>query len=236
MAINIILSTLVVVSRADNARTHDELSNERLVFKADPIRSDVASIIIVFDPKVFCDLLDDQISQSKFSSAVGSTTGNPQNPDCEILENTKDTDYEMLDTSDKMMNTFASATRAKKPKAVSSELLENIWRIYPETAKHTIRMITQLNRQDVNSKLSRNFGSNDEMLRYLRIKSFSFTDTFFVTKKAESSRGYTCMQIFVSDKGYVYVAAMKSVSEFPKYLKMFAKEVGSPEAIIADSH
>ena len=44
------------------------------------------------------------------------------------------------------------------------------------------------------------------------------------------------MQIFVSDKGYVFIAAMKSVSEFPKALGFFAKEVGVPEAIIADSH
>ena len=44
------------------------------------------------------------------------------------------------------------------------------------------------------------------------------------------------MQIFVSDKGYVFIAAMKSVSEFPKALKMFSKEVQLPEAIIADSH
>ena len=44
------------------------------------------------------------------------------------------------------------------------------------------------------------------------------------------------MQIFVSYNGYVFIAAMKSVSEFPKALKMFAKEVGVPEAIISDSH
>ena len=44
------------------------------------------------------------------------------------------------------------------------------------------------------------------------------------------------MQIFVSDKGYVFIAAMKSVSEFLIALKMFAKEVGVTEAIIADSH
>ena len=30
--------------------------------------------------------------------------------------------------------------------------------------------------------------------------------------------------------------AMDSVKEFPKSLKMFAKEVGLPEAIFADSH
>ena len=44
------------------------------------------------------------------------------------------------------------------------------------------------------------------------------------------------MQIFFSDKGCVYVAAMKSVSGFPKALKMFAMEVGVPEAIIDYSH
>ena len=43
------------------------------------------------------------------------------------------------------------------------------------------------------------------------------------------------MQIFVSDKGYVFIAAMKSFIEFPKVLKMFAKEVGVPEAIISYS-
>ena len=44
------------------------------------------------------------------------------------------------------------------------------------------------------------------------------------------------MQIFVSDMGYVHVTAMKIVSEFSKALKLFAKEVGVPESIIADSH
>ena len=74
------------------------------------------------------------------------------------------------------------------------------------------------------------------MLRYRRIKSFFFIDAFFVTKKAESSRGYTCMQIFVSDMGYDDLISMKHVNEFSKALNLFSKEVGVPEAIIADSH
>ena len=134
------------------------------------------------------------------------------------------------------MRGFASATRAEKRKGVSPELLEKIWRIGNSTAKRTIRTTTQLNRQEANSKLSSNFVTNGCILRYIRIKSYFFTDTFFVTKKAESSRCYTCLQIFVWDKGCVFIAAMKSVSEFPIALKMFAKEVGVPEAIIADSH
>ena len=35
---------------------------------------------------------------------------------------------------------------------------------------------------------------------------------------------------------YVHVTSMKSVSEYSKALKLFAKDVGVPEAIIADSH
>ena len=44
------------------------------------------------------------------------------------------------------------------------------------------------------------------------------------------------MHIFVSDKGYVYVSEIKIVREFPKVIKLFAKEVGVPVAIISDSH
>ena len=55
-------------------------------------------------------------------------------------------------------------------------------------------------------------------------------------KKAASSIWYTCMHIIFYDKGYAHVAVMKSVSEFPKDLKMFSKEVGVTEYIKTDSH
>ena len=64
--------------------------------------------------------------------------------------------------------------------------------------------------------------------------SLLFTDTFFVTKKATSKRGNTCMQIFVSDKGFVFVVPMKSKGEFVNALKLFAKEVGVTEALVVD--
>ena len=83
------------------------------------------------------------------------------------------------------MDAFDSATHAENPKGVDAKLLQKIWRIDPETEKLTIKTTTQLNRQDVNSKLSSNFGNNGRMLRYWQIKLFFFTDTFFVTKKAE---------------------------------------------------
>ena len=118
----------------------------------------------------------------------------------------------------------------------TDKMLEKVWGIDLESAKCTINFITHLNRQaGANGSLSRNFGTNDRMLHYKRIKSFFFTDMFFVTKKAKSSRGYTCMQLFVSDKGFLFVVPMKSVSEFPSALKMFPKEVGVPDYLITDS-
>ena len=74
------------------------------------------------------------------------------------------------------------------------------------------------------------------MLRYRQIKSQFFTDTFFLTAKAKSTRGYTNMQIFVSDKGYVKVYPMKSLTKYPSALRQFAKEVGAPDILVANPH
>ena len=73
------------------------------------------------------------------------------------------------------------------------------------------------------------------MLRYKRIRDHFFMDTFFATKKAgKSSRNNTCCQLFMTDKGFVYVVPMKSKSEVLQAVKQFAKEIGAPEALIND--
>ena len=60
-------------------------------------------------------------------------------------------------------------------------------------------------------------------------------DTFFATKKGgTSSRGNTCCQLFVMDKGFIYVVCMKRKSEVLLAIKQFAKEVGAPDAIVSD--
>ena len=42
------------------------------------------------------------------------------------------------------------------------------------------------------------------------------------------------MQIFVSDKGFVKVYGMKSLTEIPECIKLFAKEVGAPNVFVCD--
>ena len=60
-------------------------------------------------------------------------------------------------------------------------------------------------------------------------------DTFFATKKGgRSSRGHTCCQLFVNDKGFLYVVPMHRKSEVLQAIKQFAKEIGAPTSIIAN--
>ena len=74
------------------------------------------------------------------------------------------------------------------------------------------------------------------MLWYKGISEHFFMDTFFATKKAgKSSCGNICMQVFVTDKGFVYVVAMRSKGDVPLALKVFKKEIGVPDAIIWDA-
>ena len=61
-------------------------------------------------------------------------------------------------------------------------------------------------------------------------------DTLFATSKAKkSSRGHTCAQLFVTDKGFVYIVPMKSESQVLQAIKQFAKAIGAPDALICDA-
>ena len=61
-------------------------------------------------------------------------------------------------------------------------------------------------------------------------------DTFFATSKGgTSTRGRTCCQLFLTDKGFVHVLPMRKRSEVLQAVKQFAKEIGAPDAIICDA-
>ena len=129
-----------------------------------------------------------------------------------------------------------SAVHTERPKGVKPVDLAKVWRIDVETARHTLDITNQLKQQETDGNLSHNFSTNDRMLRYWRINSHFFTNTFFVTKRAKYTRGNTCMQLFVSDKVFVFVVPMKSKGEFPSALKSFAKEIGVPTTLILDPY
>jgi hypothetical protein len=104
--------------------------------------------------------------------------------------------------------------------------------------KRTLEVTSQCRKNTPLGMLSRNYSTNDRMLQYKRIHQQFFMDTFFATKNVKkggkSSRGHTCCQLFLTDKGFVYVVPMTSKSDVLKAVKQFTKEIGAPEAIIAD--
>ena len=128
-----------------------------------------------------------------------------------------------------------SAAHAGKSKGVDPSHLSKIWKIDFKTAERTVEVVSQKSKRTDDSTLSRNYGTNDRMLRCKRINECFFTDTFFSTKKAgKSSRGNICCQRFVTDKGFVYVVPIKSKAEGLQAVKQFAKEIGAPDAVICD--
>ena len=131
---------------------------------------------------------------------------------------------------------FSHSMSASRPRGVTPEHLSKIWRISQEDARRTINMTTQTSVRTQDPTLSHNYGTNDRMLRYKRIQDYFFMDTFFATKKGgRSSQGHTCCQLFVTDKGFLYVIPMQRKSEVLQAIKQFAKEIGAPTLIIADT-
>ena len=211
--------------------------DETVKFDDDPIRASLASVNICFDETLMAERFHDRLLQSKYAASIGSTSAeNPQDPHvCELFGlNPSDSDrHEYWYTPDDMINPqrSVSATHASKPKGINKEHIMKIWRVSEDEDRRTLEVNTQLNMQDSKSNLSRDLSTNDRMLRYKRINSFLFTDTFFGKK---SIRGYTCMQLFVSDKGFVKVYGMKIKGQFTLALKLFTKEVGVPNAFMLD--
>ena len=83
--------------------------------------------------------------------------------------------------------------------------------------------------------LTRNFSNNDRPLRYKHIKDHFFTNTMFASKKVGASCcGNTCMQIFLTDKGYLKVIPMQKKGQVHQAYKLFFKHMGVSDAFVCD--
>ena len=128
-------------------------------------------------------------------------------------------------------------------KNISADQLSKAWKIDRDSAKRTLDVTSQHCKRKVNPALSRNYPTGDRMLWYKQLKEFFFVDTFFITRNTSGKkkgrrttleRGHTCCQLFVTDKGFIYVVLMKTKKEVTQAVKQFAKEIGTPDAIICD--
>ena len=161
-------------------------------------------------------------------SALGATSGQTS-PTlvCDLFTDEIEADLDVF-TSE------ISGLTSRNVHGVSPSSLSKIWTISETQAKATIECNTQLNRQASNNLLSWQLSTNNRMLRYKRIKYEFYSDTILVSRSAKSIRGYSMIQLFVSDKVYMSVYLMKSKSDFPDALHQFCKEVGVPHTLVVD--
>lgn len=194
----------------------------------DPIAAVVASV----DPLLNEEEFQQRISAVHLDTSVGLAAG------CMGPSVFDDDDYifAKIGHSLEVAAATISAVAAGKSEGVSAEALSKCWRISHADAERTLRTTTQLIQHDVNSTLSRNFGTSDRALRYRRIESTFFMDTLIIGKDAHSARGYKYVQVFASDKGFVYIYLMTALTEIPTAVKNFTKEVGIPNVLVADAH
>ena len=115
-----------------------------------------------------------------------------------------------LESEEDMDAFFVSSVHGGPEVGVDARHLSEVWWISHENTKRTIDATTQHGTYNTNPAMNQNYTTNDWMLRYRRITQYFFMDTFFATKKGGTlSRGNTCYQLFVTDKGFIYVVPMK---------------------------
>ena len=253
-----IVSSLITVEESDQVdiavsdvepigKTEDYSGCIGAVREVDTVHTVLGGVTKTLDPVLFAESLSERRDVGAFASSIGATSISDYpylvpDEDTTVTEPMTD-DEDDFDLGDPMsfeeedLYEFfqASGTTASQTSGVSPEFLSKIWRIDVKDAKRTLEMMTQLLKHSEDPTLQRNYSTNDRMLCYKRIHQHFFMDTFYATKKAgKSSRGYTCMQLFVTDKGFVYVVPMKSKGQVSQAMKMFAKEIGAPDAFVCD--
>ena len=128
------------------------------------------------------------------------------------------------------------AAHAVRSQGVNSEHLAKVWRISNEEAERTLEVTRQGSVHTPDSKLAKNYGTNDRMIRYKHFNEYFYMDTLKATEKGgKSTWGNLYCQLFVTDRGFLYVVPMKSRSEVILAVKQFAKDIGVPDAIICDA-
>ncbi len=201
---------------------------------ADEISSVLASVSPIYDDATLYERLSARSDVGKFKASIGSTdapntvylvedddtVATDPSTDASGDDNSDDDDYEharlldeIYDKSTKeeinLDDFLVSAAHARRTQGMDAAQLAKVWRISLDQAERTLDITTQTSVRTSDPKLSRNYGTNDRMLRYKRVNEYFFMDTFFATKKSgKSSRQNTCCQLFVTDKGFVYVVPM----------------------------
>ena len=145
------------------------------------------------DPDGFATAINRKGGISKFAASIGSCTMGSNNAEDIFDANPAPftTDWDALEESLHSMLTPAqisfvkaniTSTEAGRPKGVSPSVLSKLWMIKEPLAKGAVEQNTQLCRYSEDNELSRQYTTNDRMLRYKRLQSVFYSDTMFALK------------------------------------------------------
>ncbi|EJK62678.1 hypothetical protein THAOC_16700 [Thalassiosira oceanica] len=222
------LTSPSLVGHQDSSLPFADIGSVELVLDdGDVFHEGLTSIdLAVRDDDCLSEAIQTNLQNNQFKIAIGASSA------C----NLDDELFEKIGEGIADAGYILSSVGAGTSRGVTAEHLAKVWQIRPQDAERTLKQTTQLNNQSTNSSLSRQFGTNDRMLRYNRLHSVFFTDTMKVSERATSTRGYKYVQLFVSDTGFIYIFFMHEQKDYLDALKAFSKEVGAPDTLVCDPH
>ena len=108
------------------------------------------------------------VSQYISNSEPEDNEPNDDNSTCDDDDRSFDLSFDLdsKGAQEKVAEFFSHVTNASRPCGVTPEHLSKIWRISQEDARRTINTTTQTSVRTQDPTLSRNYGTNDRMLRY----------------------------------------------------------------------
>ena len=141
----------------------------------------------MLDPILISDALEERATAGRFAMSIGSTNVCFDEYLFETMEENGDEPY-CLGELDLDSYFVAGAAHAEAPKGISAEQLSKVWKIDLDLAKNTLDVAMQNCKRVKDPSLSRNYSTNDRMLRYKRIAQFFFMDNFFATRRNLENR------------------------------------------------
>ena len=162
------------------------------------------SISNTLDISSFAAELDHQLAVSSFGIDVGAVVAHTDEYLLPEVSNWYFPTEQAFNNGDYNV----AALNAYAHRGVKPEHLAKVWKIPLEAARRTVDVTSQRYVRPQGNQLTRNYSTGDRALRYRRVRELFFTDTFFAGKKLRSSRGNICAQLFVTNKGFLYVVPM----------------------------
>jgi hypothetical protein len=121
------------------------------------------------------------------------------------------------------------------PAKIDFERLSPYFAFRPhDVMQHILRQTAQLAKSTIHNPRRRHLKSRFQMLRHKRFNEVIATDTYFANEK--SIEGYHCSQVFFGmTSKMLYVAGMKTESEFADVYLDFIRKYGIPSALRRDN-